>query len=79
MGFSQVADCAMLFSLDRTEAFPADRWVLRVMREWYGLPENAKYDHLRHWAWDRFGAAAGYANQYLFWRRRQERRAGPPA
>ena len=70
----KIADCAMLFSLDKMEAFPADRWVLKVLREWYGLPPNAKYATAREWAWQRFGADAGYANQYLFWRIRQSTR-----
>ena len=70
----KIADCAMLFSLEKPAAFPADRWVLKVLREWYGLPANAKYAAAREWAWQRFGADAGYANQYLFWRVRQSTR-----
>ena len=70
----KIADCAMLFSLEKLEAFPADRWVFKVLREWYGLPANAKYSAAREWAWERFGADAGYANQYLFWRVRQSTR-----
>ncbi len=70
----KIADCAMLFSLEKPQAFPADRWVLKVLREWYGLPANAKYATAREWAWQRFGADAGYANQYLFWRIRQSTR-----
>jgi N-glycosylase/DNA lyase len=73
----KVADCVMLFSLDRMEAFPADRWVRRVVQEWYGLPENLSYDGVRQWAWARFGSDAGYANQFLFWDRRQTK--PPPA
>ena len=71
----KIADCAMLFSLDRMEAFPTDRWVRRVVVDRYGLPPNITYDGVRQWAWERFGADAGYANQYLFWHIRQETRA----
>lgn len=67
----KIADCVMLFSLDRLEAFPADRWVRKVLTEWYDLPVNVTYDGARQWAWERFGADAGYANQYLFWYARQ--------
>ncbi len=67
----KVADCVMLFSLDRLEAFPVDRWVQRAMQEWYGAGPLKRYDDARKWAWERFGQDAGYANQYLFWRRRQ--------
>jgi N-glycosylase/DNA lyase len=64
----------MLFSLEKMQAFPADRWVIKALHEWYGLPENAKYGEMRTWAWERFGADAGYANQYLFWNVRQSTR-----
>ena len=67
----KIADCVMLFSLDRSEAFPADRWVRKVLTEWYDLPLNVTYDGARQWAWNRFGSDAGYANQYLFWYARQ--------
>ena len=70
----KIADCVMLFALDKTEAFPIDRWALKVLREWYGLPVNAKYAEAREWAWSRFGADAGYANQCLFWLVRQSTR-----
>ena len=70
----KIADCVMLFSLEKMEAFPADRWVIKALHEWYGLPENAKYGEMRTWAWERFGADAGYANQYLFWNVRQSTR-----
>ncbi len=70
----KIADCAMLFSLERMEAFPADRWVRRVLVDWYGLPPNVSYDGTRSCARERFGSDAGYANQYLFWNIRQASR-----
>lgn len=70
----KIADCVMLFALEKTEAFPIDRWALKVLREWYGLPANAKYAEAREWARSRFGADAGYANQHLFWLVRQSTR-----
>ena len=68
----KIADCVMLFSLDRLDAFPIDRWVLRALTDWYGVGK-LNYAGARSWALRRFGANAGYANQYLFWRRRQSR------
>ncbi len=70
----KIADCVMLFSLDKMQAFPNDRWVVKALHEWYGLPANAKYGVMREWAWERFGNDAGYANQYLFWNVRQSTR-----
>lgn len=70
----KIADCVMLFALDRMEAFPVDRWVHRSLVDWYGLAPRFRYGELREWARDRFGADAGYANQYLFWHIRQSTR-----
>ena len=70
----KIADCVMLFSLDKIRAFPNDRWITKALHEWYGFSVNAKYQDSRNWSWDRFGDDAGYANQYLFWNIRQSTR-----
>ena len=78
----KVADCILLFSLDKTEAFPVDVWVWRVMRELYGRhlrevlpdepaaggagPSARAYRAIQSLAWHRWGKCAGYAQQYLF-------------
>lgn len=51
----KVAECALLYGMHRTECFPVDVWIKRVMEKFYpnGLPECAK-------------AQAGIAQQYLF-------------
>lgn len=51
----KVADCALLFGLHRTEAFPADVWIKRAMERLFpgGLPECAR-------------PYAGIAQQYIF-------------
>lgn len=51
----KVADCALLFSFGRFDAFPQDVWIKRATAELYpnGLP-------------DCFGEYAGIAQQYLF-------------
>ena len=67
----KVANCVLLFSLDKPEAFPVDVWIIRVLREWY-LDGTASISlpKMRAWAQDYFGPYAGYANQYLFHDRR---------
>lgn len=55
----KVAQCALLYGFGRTEAFPIDVWVKRIVQELYpeGLPECIKGNE-------------GIAQQYLFhWRR----------
>ena len=68
----KVANCVLLFSLDKLEAFPIDVWIQRVLRERY-LPINKTHvpnSQLRSWAQNRFGPFSGYVNQYLFHSRR---------
>ena len=55
----KVADCIILFALNRFEVFPVDVWVRRVMADLH--IENPK---------ERYGNLAGIAQQYLFyWKR----------
>ena len=68
---AKVADCVLLFALDKGEAIPIDRWVRRAFEEWYLAGEVLPYDKLLIWAQCTFGPHAGYAQQYLFLRRRQ--------
>ncbi len=51
----KVADCVLLFAFRKTDAFPKDVWVKRLMSEFYpnGLPECTK-------------GIEGIAQQYLF-------------
>ncbi len=51
----KVADCVLLFAYHKTDAFPKDVWVKRIMAQYYpeGLPECAK-------------GIEGIAQQYLF-------------
>lgn len=51
----KVAECALLYGMYRTEAFPIDVWIKRVMAQYYpdGIPEYIK-------------DTAGIAQQYLF-------------
>ena len=72
----KIANCVLLFSLDKLEAFPVDVWIDRALREWYFSPsgETVPRVRMRAWAQERFGRYAGYANQYLFHQRRMEGR-----
>ena len=67
----KIANCVLLFSLDKLEAFPVDVWIHRVLHEWY-LDADLKLSRgeMRLWAQDHFKPYAGYANQYLFHNRR---------
>jgi len=57
----KVGKCVMLFSLDFNEAFPVDVHIENVMKKFYHRERN-----IQEFAVKRFGAYAGYAQQYLF-------------
>lgn len=66
----KVADCVLLFSLDKLEACPIDVHVRRAFTEWYFDGERRTDRALRLWAAEYFRNDAGYAQQYLFHYRR---------
>ncbi len=84
----KVADCVLLFSLEKTEAFPVDVWVKRVILKHYSdhFPieavkkmqnhnslTNGEYLKIGEFARNYFGAYAGYAQEYLFHYERTQR------
>ncbi len=71
---NKVADCIILFSLNKLEAFPLDRWMIRILEKYY-LNEfhletktitEKQYDILHEKIVNHFGPYAGYAQQFLF-------------
>lgn len=60
----KVADCILLFSLQRKDAFPVDTWIRKVMIDIMG--HKTSDNQIRAYAAQRFGEHAGLANQYLF-------------
>ena len=64
----KIADCTLLFGLDRLEAWPVDRWIRRATRE-ISTRRNARDEELERWA-ERLGPGRGYLQQVLFHLRR---------
>ena len=64
----KVADCIALFALDKMQAFPVDTRIRNAVQCYFpSLELHDKHDQaIVHWAQDRFGEYAGYANQLLF-------------
>ncbi len=69
----KIADCVLLFSLDKLEACPVDRWISRAFQDWYSIDPSLKYEEIYRWAVNKWGRFAGYAQQYLFQSRRLAR------
>lgn len=79
---NKIADCILLFSLEKTEAFPIDVWMGRAIFMYYKrLIDNRKvtfingnknlsdnqYSVLSEIMRNHFGKYGGYAQQYLFY------------
>lgn len=61
----KVADCILLFSMKKREAFPVDTWIKKVMTELYAESKDVKKISL--FVENKFGEYAGIAQQYLFY------------
>jgi N-glycosylase/DNA lyase len=84
----KVADCVLLFSLRRLDAFPVDVWVKRALLRHYAenFPNafikkvanqeslsNSAYERLNEFGRNYFGEYAGYAQEYLYHYERMQR------
>lgn len=78
----KTADCILLFSLEKLEAFPIDTWIARILSHQYDLLasdekreidsqkhhlSHHQYQYLSNWMRMYFGIYAGYAQQYLYY------------
>jgi N-glycosylase/DNA lyase len=84
----KVADCVLLFSLGKLEAFPVDVWIKRVILKYYAshFPNEfirkisskksltgSEYEKLNLFGRRYFGEYAGYAQEYLYHYERTQR------
>lgn len=77
---NKIADCVLLFSLEKLDAFPIDVWIARALAGHYPWLHEKKfgekiterqYEELSGNARHYFGRYAGYAQQYLYYHMRQ--------
>lgn len=68
----KVADCMLLYSGIKSDVFPTDVWVRRVMEELY-FKREASFSEIQQFAADCFGKYAGIAQQYLFYYAREQK------
>lgn len=69
----KVANCIMMFCMDKPQAFPVDTHIRQILRERYPRARRVKSSDIRRvraWAQEHFAPYAGYANHYLFHTRR---------
>lgn len=68
----KVADCILLFSLKKHDAFPIDVWIGRIMRNLY-VGEDATMKEILEFSTQKFSDLAGFAQQYLFYYARENK------
>lgn len=66
----KVADCILLFSMQKYGSYPVDVWVKRVT-EYFYFADGASPRDIRQFARESFGDLAGFAQQYLFYYARE--------
>lgn len=62
----KVADCVLLYSMRKFEAFPVDIWIQRLLQRSYFGGEPVSLSKMRAFARDHFGPFAGYAQLFLY-------------
>ncbi len=63
----KVADCTLLFSLGKTDVFPTDVWVKRVMEHFYFNGSDTPIKEIHNFAKNTWSNLSGFAQQYLFY------------
>jgi len=71
---NKVADCIMLFSLNKLESFPLDTWMIKILEKYYSKEfkietktiTQKQYELLHEKIVKHFGPYCGYAQQFLF-------------
>lgn len=66
----KVANCILLFGMEKYNSFPIDVWVRRVMHRLYHMDES-DMKSMTNYASENFGEYGGIAQQYLFYHIRQ--------
>lgn len=69
---NKVSDCILLFSLSRTESFPVDVWIKRIMEYCY-FENKQSIDNISAFSKEKFGDLGGFAQQYLFFYARENK------
>ncbi len=62
----KVADCILLYGFGRTESFPVDVWIKRIVCELYFNGNDIPVSKIRLFGMEKFGDYAGYVQLYLF-------------
>jgi N-glycosylase/DNA lyase len=71
----KIANCTLLFACGFNHAFPIDVWIDRALRRiYFNGRKRVRARELREFARSHFGPYAGWAQQYLFYNERTQKR-----
>ena len=70
----KVADCIMLFSLEKLDSFPLDTWMIKILQKYYSdnicidkkSISKKRYEDIHQKILEHFGKYAGYSQQFLY-------------
>jgi len=70
----KVADCVMLFSLEKLGAFPLDTWIVKILQKYYSKNfrmdkktiSKREYENIHQDVLNHFGKYAGFSQQFLY-------------
>ena len=68
---NKVADCILLYGFYKTDVFPTDTWIRKVYLDFYPN-SNKTAIQVRNEFVNMFGNLSGYAQQYLFYSKREK-------
>jgi N-glycosylase/DNA lyase len=62
----KIADCVLLFAYGKTEVFPTDVWIKRIVAQRFFNGAKLTDKDIQNFAANKFGKHAGFAQQYLY-------------
>lgn len=68
----KVADCILLFGLQRYDVFPVDTWIMKMFAERY---PNLSAEKLSEVLVNNYGEYSGFVQQWLFYFKREEKKS----
>ena len=72
----KVADCIALFAYHKMDCFPVDTWVEKIYNSYFSKEKETNRVKIREKLVSTFGNLSGYAQQYLFYYKRELDRNG---
>ncbi len=68
---NKVADCILLYGFHKTDVFPTDTWIKKIYLDYNPSGTNKSAVDIRNEFVSMYGNLSGYAQQYLFYSKRE--------